>query len=155
MLQREQTSFHHVSLFFFPSFLPFFPFVLILESSSPRVVKSRHLARSQLIRVIPFIQPHAMCGPEVTGRPRGGALAALSAPRNDSLCHLSLQGDLAFHTPGQPGSTEATHARFTPSERGGLTLGDVDSLRVVIQYVLWHRPHLHHTRHLSDEVTVQ
>ncbi|GAB0134687.1 hypothetical protein EsDP_00003048 [Epichloe bromicola] len=73
-----------------------------------------------------------MCGPEVTSRPRGGALAALSAPRNDSLCHLSLQGDLAFHTPGQPGSAEATHARFTPSERGGLTLGDVDSLRVII-----------------------
>lgn len=75
-----------------------------------------------------------MCGPEVNNRPRGGALVALSAPRNDTQCNTSIHGDLAFHTPGQPGSTEATHARLTPGEE--CSLSDVDKLRVVIQYVL-------------------
>ncbi|KAF5137005.1 hypothetical protein E5D57_000780 [Metarhizium anisopliae] len=74
-----------------------------------------------------------MCGPEVTNRPRGGALAALSAPKNghDVPSSCFTQGDLAFHTPGQPGSTEATHARLTPAE--ACRLADVDKLRVVIQ----------------------
>ncbi|KAK9441543.1 hypothetical protein VB005_06184 [Metarhizium brunneum] len=73
-----------------------------------------------------------MCGPEVTNRPRGGALAALSAPKNghDVPSSCFTQGDLAFHTPGQPGSTEATHARLTPAE--ACRLADVDKLRVVI-----------------------
>lgn len=72
-----------------------------------------------------------MCGPEVTNRPRGGALAALSAPRHDAQCNAFIQGDLAFHTPGKPGSTEATHARLTPGDE--FSLSDVDKLRVVIQ----------------------
>lgn len=73
-----------------------------------------------------------MCGPEVTNRPRGGALAALSAPNGAKISGF-LQGDLAFHTPGKPGSTEATHARLTPGEECGLV--DLERLRVVIQYV--------------------
>ncbi|VUC37372.1 unnamed protein product [Clonostachys rosea] len=58
-----------------------------------------------------------MCGPETTNRPRGGALAALSPP-STPVSHLrsTLCGDLAFHTPGNPGSTNATHARLTPEE---------------------------------------
>ncbi|RFU81815.1 hypothetical protein TARUN_406 [Trichoderma arundinaceum] len=54
-----------------------------------------------------------MCGPEITNRPRGGALAALSSP--DSAGRLrAICGDLAFHTPGRPESNAATHARLTP-----------------------------------------
>ncbi|KAF4967469.1 hypothetical protein FSARC_4992 [Fusarium sarcochroum] len=55
-----------------------------------------------------------MCGPENTNRPRGGALAALNPPV-DSLSS-NVCGDLAFHTPGRPASSSATHARLTPSE---------------------------------------
>lgn len=75
-----------------------------------------------------------MCGPETLGRPRGGALAALASPSvagaNPSA---SIRGDLTFHTPGRPGSAEATHARLTPgAAREMSTLG---RLHVVIQYV--------------------
>ncbi|RBR20409.1 hypothetical protein FVER53590_07509 [Fusarium verticillioides] len=55
-----------------------------------------------------------MCGPEFTNRPRGGALAALNPPINSIL--FNICGDLAFHTPGSPSSSRATHARLTPSE---------------------------------------
>ncbi|KAG5948160.1 hypothetical protein E4U53_006331 [Claviceps sorghi] len=71
-----------------------------------------------------------MCGPDMANRPRGGALAALVATRRPSPCQNSLQGDLAFHTPGHPGSSRATHLRLTPSEP--CSLGDLDRLRVVI-----------------------
>ncbi|KAL7929875.1 hypothetical protein V8C35DRAFT_284019 [Trichoderma chlorosporum] len=54
-----------------------------------------------------------MCGPEITNKPRGGALAALSSPDNAGLLG-TICGDLAFHTPGRPESNEATHARLTP-----------------------------------------
>ncbi|KAF4344356.1 hypothetical protein FBEOM_1750 [Fusarium beomiforme] len=55
-----------------------------------------------------------MCGPENTNRPRGGALAALNPPINSISSNIC--GDLAFHTPGSPSSSRATHARLTPSE---------------------------------------
>ncbi|KAF5979932.1 hypothetical protein FCOIX_5060 [Fusarium coicis] len=55
-----------------------------------------------------------MCGPEFTNRPRGGALAALNPPVNSISSNIC--GDLAFHTPGSPSSSRATHARLTPSE---------------------------------------
>ncbi|TVY77767.1 hypothetical protein Focb16_v007830 [Fusarium oxysporum f. sp. cubense] len=55
-----------------------------------------------------------MCGPEYTNRPRGGALAALNPPINSISSNIC--GDLAFHTPGSPSSSRATHARLTPSE---------------------------------------
>ncbi|QUC16607.1 uncharacterized protein UV8b_00848 [Ustilaginoidea virens] len=73
-----------------------------------------------------------MCGPQVTDRPRGGALAALSPPTGSSprARKRHLQGDLAFHQPGHPASCKATHARLTPAEHHGL--GDVHSVRVVI-----------------------
>ncbi|OAA51949.1 hypothetical protein NOR_00542 [Metarhizium rileyi] len=73
-----------------------------------------------------------MCGPEVTNRPRGGALAALAAPRHeaDSRPGRFIRADLAFHTPGQPGSTKATHARLTPGRE--CSLEDVGELHVVI-----------------------
>ncbi|KAG6092198.1 hypothetical protein E4U30_005737 [Claviceps sp. LM220 group G6] len=71
-----------------------------------------------------------MCGPDITNRPRGGALAALTSAKRELSCHHVLEGDLAFHTPGQPGSCQATHARFTPSEQ--CSLGELDRLRVVI-----------------------
>ncbi|KAG6309431.1 hypothetical protein E4U44_006939 [Claviceps purpurea] len=74
-----------------------------------------------------------MCGPDNTNRPRGGALAALTSANRLSSCHHVLEGDLAFHTPGQPGSCQATHARFTPSEQ--CSLGELDRLRVVIHSV--------------------
>ncbi|PNP56162.1 hypothetical protein THARTR1_03687 [Trichoderma harzianum] len=54
-----------------------------------------------------------MCGPEITNKPRGGALAALSSPDNAGRLR-TICGDLAFHTPGRPESNEATHARLTP-----------------------------------------
>ncbi|KAG5972172.1 hypothetical protein E4U55_000887 [Claviceps digitariae] len=75
-----------------------------------------------------------MCGPDIANRPRGGALAALTPARQHSQCYSSsLQGDLAFHTPGHPGSSQATHARFTPSEQ--CSLGDLDRLRVIIHSI--------------------
>ena len=73
-----------------------------------------------------------MCGPENTNRPRGGALVALNAPVSSSKEFLC--GDLAFHVPGQPGSTDATHARLTPSETCDMS-GLIDPY-IVIQYVL-------------------
>ncbi|KAM0664260.1 hypothetical protein ACQRIU_006843 [Beauveria bassiana] len=58
-----------------------------------------------------------MCGgPETVHRPRGGALVALNPPRGASPTAL-LTGDLTFHTPGQPNSTEATHARLAFDEK--------------------------------------
>lgn len=52
-----------------------------------------------------------MCGgPETVHRPRGGALVALSPPPGIAP---AMTGDLTFHTPGQPDSTEATHARLS------------------------------------------
>ncbi|KAF4589542.1 hypothetical protein GQ602_003431 [Ophiocordyceps camponoti-floridani] len=54
-----------------------------------------------------------MCGSENIAdvRPRHGALAALSPPRQSPS---RLSADLTFHTPGHPSSREATHARLTP-----------------------------------------
>ena len=76
-----------------------------------------------------------MCGPENTNRPRGGALAALTPPPSiSSLARSPIRGDLAFHTPGSPGSVNATHARLTlDAEHAKSPLSD---LFVVIQYVL-------------------
>ncbi|KAG6010353.1 hypothetical protein E4U21_006917 [Claviceps maximensis] len=74
-----------------------------------------------------------MCGPDTANRPRGGALAALTTAAHDSHSHNSLQGDLAFHTPGHPGSSQATHARFTPSQ--GCSLGDLDTMHVTIHSI--------------------
>lgn len=72
-----------------------------------------------------------MCGgPETVYRPRGGALVALNPPRGSS--QLSITGDLTFHTPGQPDSMEATHARLAFEEQDASLPSD---LRVVIQYV--------------------
>ena len=75
-----------------------------------------------------------MCGPEDSSRPRGGALAALgppsivaSSPNTRVLC-----GDLAFHTPGSPGSAAATHARLTPGAACD-DMADLGALHVVIQ----------------------
>ncbi|KAM3435404.1 hypothetical protein MY4824_004870 [Beauveria thailandica] len=57
-----------------------------------------------------------MCGgPETVHRPRGGALVALNPPRGASPTSL-FSGDLTFHTPGQPNSAEATHARLAFDE---------------------------------------
>lgn len=75
-----------------------------------------------------------MCGPEDTDRPRGGALAALGPPgpvAGAPAVH-ALRGDLAFHTPGSPGSAAATHARLTPGAACGGVAG-LGDLRVVIQ----------------------
>lgn len=55
-----------------------------------------------------------MCGPEFTNKPRGGALVALNAPI--SVSQSTIRGDLVFHAPGSPASTNATHARLTPDE---------------------------------------
>ncbi|ATY64252.1 hypothetical protein A9K55_003832 [Cordyceps militaris] len=53
-----------------------------------------------------------MCGgPETVHRPRGGALVALNPP--PGIIAPAMTGDLTFHTPGQPDSTEATHARLS------------------------------------------
>ncbi|KAH6975336.1 hypothetical protein BKA56DRAFT_88013 [Ilyonectria sp. MPI-CAGE-AT-0026] len=57
-----------------------------------------------------------MCGPENTNRPRGGALVALNPPIANVSPPGNVCGDLAFHTPGSPGSATATHARLTPNE---------------------------------------
>ncbi|KAL7955931.1 hypothetical protein V8C34DRAFT_316015 [Trichoderma compactum] len=54
-----------------------------------------------------------MCGPGITNKPRGGALAALTSPDNAGQLR-TICGDLAFHTPGHPESNEATHVRLTP-----------------------------------------
>ncbi|KAM0558302.1 hypothetical protein ACHAPJ_004996 [Fusarium lateritium] len=68
-----------------------------------------------------------MCGPETTDRPRGGALVALNPPVNS---FSSICGDLAFHTPGSPASSSATHARLTPSE--DCSMKEFTNLQVVI-----------------------
>ncbi|WYZ46749.1 hypothetical protein EsH8_IX_000974 [Colletotrichum jinshuiense] len=60
-----------------------------------------------------------MCGPDTCTKPRGGALAVLNHPfsqHTSSASSYRLRGDLAFHTPGKPGSSFATHARITSGE---------------------------------------
>ncbi|KFA69111.1 hypothetical protein S40285_00064 [Stachybotrys chlorohalonatus IBT 40285] len=57
-----------------------------------------------------------MCGSETTTKPRGGALAALWPPRDTLTPLAALRGDLAFYTPGNPGSTLATHVRLMQAE---------------------------------------
>ncbi|KAF4451137.1 hypothetical protein F53441_5836 [Fusarium austroafricanum] len=69
-----------------------------------------------------------MCGPENTNRPRGGALAALNPPINSVSSNIC--GDLAFHTPGCPSSSSATHARLTPNEE--CSMKGFSDLHVVI-----------------------
>ncbi|KAG8676191.1 hypothetical protein FPOAC1_002192 [Fusarium poae] len=65
-----------------------------------------------------------MCGPENTNRPRGGALVSLNS-------HSSkLSGDLAFHTPGSPSSSSATHARLTPNEE--CSINNFSNLHIII-----------------------
>ncbi|XWW92782.1 hypothetical protein V2A60_000709 [Cordyceps javanica] len=63
-----------------------------------------------------------MCGgPETVHRPRGGALVALNPPRDGGASSTTMTGDLTFHTPGQPDSTEATHARLAFDELPGMS----------------------------------
>ncbi|KAM0229868.1 hypothetical protein ACHAP5_011521 [Fusarium lateritium] len=69
-----------------------------------------------------------MCGPENTNRPRGGALAALNPPINSISSNIC--GDLAFHTPGSPSSSNATHARLTPNNQ--CSIKGLSDLYVVI-----------------------
>ncbi|UPL02205.1 hypothetical protein LCI18_013139 [Fusarium solani-melongenae] len=69
-----------------------------------------------------------MCGPDNSNRPRGGALAALNPPVNTTTSNLCA--DLAFHTPGCPGNSSATHARLTPSDE--CDIKNLSDLRVVI-----------------------
>lgn len=69
-----------------------------------------------------------MCGPEITNRPRGGALAALNS--SSQCTNARISGDLAFHTPGSPASVCATHARLTPDE--ACDLERLSDLHVVI-----------------------
>ncbi|PNY29699.1 Uncharacterized protein TCAP_00385 [Tolypocladium capitatum] len=76
-----------------------------------------------------------MCGPQDTGRPRGGALVALGPPSTiisagSQDMHI-LRGDLVFHTPGSPGTLAATHARLTPGAACG-NMADLGTIRVVI-----------------------
>ncbi|KAL6407872.1 uncharacterized protein AUP68_08899 [Ilyonectria robusta] len=72
-----------------------------------------------------------MCGPENTNRPRGGALVALNPPVANASPPGNVCGDLAFHTPGSPGSATATHARLTPNE--ACDMKGLSDLYVVIQ----------------------
>lgn len=69
-----------------------------------------------------------MCGVETVNRPRGGALVALNPPRGAAT---AISGDLTFHTPGQPDSMEATHARLAFDEQLETSLPS--DLHVVIQ----------------------
>ncbi|KAL6920903.1 hypothetical protein FSHL1_004879 [Fusarium sambucinum] len=68
-----------------------------------------------------------MCGPENTNRPRGGALVSLNSPTNSPS---RISGDLAFHTPGSPSTSSATHARLTPSEE--CSIHNFSNLHVII-----------------------
>ncbi len=73
-----------------------------------------------------------MCGgPETVHRPRGGALVALNPPRGASS--TAMTGDLTFHTPGQPDSMEATHARLAFDDQLEMSLPS--DLHVIIQCV--------------------
>ncbi|KAF0645379.1 hypothetical protein FPSE5266_20029 [Fusarium pseudograminearum] len=69
-----------------------------------------------------------MCGPENTNRPRGGALVSLNPPTNSTSSRIC--GDLAFHTPGSPASSNATHARLTPNEE--CSIDKFSDLHVII-----------------------
>ncbi|QPC67655.1 hypothetical protein HYE67_009886 [Fusarium culmorum] len=69
-----------------------------------------------------------MCGPENTNRPRGGALVSLNPPTNSTSTRIC--GDLAFHTPGSPASSNATHARLTPNEE--CSIDKFSDLQVII-----------------------
>ncbi|KAJ3475590.1 hypothetical protein NLG97_g9404 [Lecanicillium saksenae] len=72
-----------------------------------------------------------MCGgPETVNRPRGGALVALNPPR-EAASSTAITGDLTFHTPGEPDSMEATHARLAFDEQFQTFLPS--DLHVVIQ----------------------
>lgn len=70
-----------------------------------------------------------MCGPEVTSKPRGGALAALMRPETPSK--FVSQADLVFHSPSSPRSITATHMRLTPAD--GASPEDTQDYVVVIQ----------------------
>ncbi|OHF03906.1 hypothetical protein CORC01_00768 [Colletotrichum orchidophilum] len=74
-----------------------------------------------------------MCGPDTCTKPRGGALAVLNQPCSQpspSALNPRIRGDLAFHTPGKPGCTFATHARITGGE--GCDLQSFSDMVVVI-----------------------
>ncbi|OLN96831.1 hypothetical protein CCHL11_02306 [Colletotrichum chlorophyti] len=74
-----------------------------------------------------------MCGPDTCSKPRGGALAVLNQPFREPSSPTSsqrLRADLAFHTPGEPGSSFATHARITRG--GGCDLLSLADMVVVI-----------------------
>ncbi|KAF4786101.1 hypothetical protein HER10_EVM0013394 [Colletotrichum scovillei] len=74
-----------------------------------------------------------MCGPDTCTKPRGGALAVLNQPcsqHSPTTPKQRLRGDLAFHTPGQPGCSFATHARITGGE--GCDLHSLSEMVVVI-----------------------
>lgn len=74
-----------------------------------------------------------MCGgPEPVHRPRGGALVALNPPRGTSS-PAAMTGNLTFHTPGQPDSMEATHARLAFDDQIQASLSS--NLHVIIQCV--------------------
>lgn len=76
-----------------------------------------------------FVKPTIMCGLDNSNRPRGGALAALNPPINTATSKLCA--DLAFHTPGCPANSSATHARLTPSDE--CDIKNLSNLHVVIQ----------------------
>lgn len=71
-----------------------------------------------------------MCGPEVTLKPRGGALAALMRPETSSK--FVSQADLVFHSPSSPKSITATHMRLTPTGEGSPD-DQIQDYAVVIQ----------------------
>lgn len=77
-----------------------------------------------------------MCGPDMSNRPRGGALAVLNPTTTvESNVLRRLHGDLAFHTPGNPGSSTATHARWTRGDDGDDSdLSSLEKMVFVIQY---------------------
>lgn len=63
-----------------------------------------------------------MCGPDLSNKTRGGALAALNPTTTtaaSSTTHLPSQCDFEFYTPGQPSSPSATWARFSSDIAGG------------------------------------
>ncbi|KAG9253030.1 uncharacterized protein F5Z01DRAFT_675435 [Emericellopsis atlantica] len=73
-----------------------------------------------------------MCGPDNSGRPRGGALAVL-LPTQTALDQCTgLNADLSFFSPSSQRSSEATHIQLTIANDASQS--ETDELFVMVQY---------------------
>ncbi|KAI6781214.1 uncharacterized protein J7T54_002570 [Emericellopsis cladophorae] len=74
-----------------------------------------------------------MCGPDDSGRLRGGALAVLLPTQTAVDQCTGLNADLSFFTPSSQRSSEATHIQLTMANAAPQP--GTDGFFVMVQYV--------------------